>query len=272
MAGWRLRAEPAVRFALCWLIPTWIVFELVPTKLPHYTLPAYGALAWLMAQALAEPIGPRMRRWGAGLSTLNGVLIAAIGFVAMWKLSDWTALPWAIGVAALYVAAGLAGSVLILRQNAGRALIVAGGVGVIAHGVMAAGLAPALSPLWLSDRAASVLTQGGANPRGGMIPGPVTVAGYAEPSIVFALGAATDLTDHGADAAAAIVDGRPAIVEQSQEAAFQAALKATNTEAGYIGRVEGLDYSKGRHDILRVYRPLPVGPDPNGPDPSGTPP
>ena len=47
VAAWRYRAEPAVRFALCWLIPTWIVFEAVPTKLPHYTLPAYGALAWL---------------------------------------------------------------------------------------------------------------------------------------------------------------------------------------------------------------------------------
>ena len=27
VAGWRARGEPAVRFALCWLIPSWLVFE-----------------------------------------------------------------------------------------------------------------------------------------------------------------------------------------------------------------------------------------------------
>ena len=54
--GWRERLEPGVRFALCWLIPTWIVFELLPTKLVHYTLPTYGALAWLMAAAMRQPL------------------------------------------------------------------------------------------------------------------------------------------------------------------------------------------------------------------------
>jgi 4-amino-4-deoxy-L-arabinose transferase-like glycosyltransferase len=39
VAGWRARSEPAVRFALCWLIPSWLVFEAAPTKLVHSTLP-----------------------------------------------------------------------------------------------------------------------------------------------------------------------------------------------------------------------------------------
>ncbi|HZZ36016.1 MAG TPA: glycosyltransferase family 39 protein, partial [Caulobacteraceae bacterium] len=84
-----------------------------------------------------------------------------------------------------------------------------------------------------------------------------TVAGYAEPSIVFALGATTDLTDDGADAAAAIADGRPAIVERRQERAFKAAMTAGGVRAAYIGQVQGLDYSNSRHDILRIYRPYP---------------
>ena len=46
----------AIRFALCWLVPSWLVFELVPTKLPHYALPIFGALAWLMAAALTRPL------------------------------------------------------------------------------------------------------------------------------------------------------------------------------------------------------------------------
>ncbi len=46
---WRARAEAPVKFLLAWLVPTWIVFELVITKLPHYVLPLYPAIAILLA-------------------------------------------------------------------------------------------------------------------------------------------------------------------------------------------------------------------------------
>ena len=44
--SWR---EPATKFLLAWLVPSWIVFELVMTKLPHYVLPLYPAIAILIA-------------------------------------------------------------------------------------------------------------------------------------------------------------------------------------------------------------------------------
>ena len=58
MAGpfvWTHRREPAVRFLLCWIIPSWIVFEIVKTKLPHYVLPMFPAIACLAAMALFSP-------------------------------------------------------------------------------------------------------------------------------------------------------------------------------------------------------------------------
>src|SRR6185295_16489464 len=51
-AVWRVRREPAARFLLAWLVPSWIVFELIVTKLPHYVLPLYPAIAILIAGAL----------------------------------------------------------------------------------------------------------------------------------------------------------------------------------------------------------------------------
>src|SRR6266403_34468 len=48
-AVWRARREPGAQFLLAWLIPSWIVFELVLTKLPHYVLPLYPAIAILIA-------------------------------------------------------------------------------------------------------------------------------------------------------------------------------------------------------------------------------
>src|SRR6202008_1941515 len=48
-AVWGSRYEPATKFLLAWLIPSWIVFELVMTKLPHYVLPLYPVIAILIA-------------------------------------------------------------------------------------------------------------------------------------------------------------------------------------------------------------------------------
>jgi 4-amino-4-deoxy-L-arabinose transferase-like glycosyltransferase len=54
-AVWRARAEPGCKVLLAWVVPAWIALELVPTKLPHYVLPLYPALAILIAGV----VGPR---------------------------------------------------------------------------------------------------------------------------------------------------------------------------------------------------------------------
>lgn len=74
--AWRGRSEPGVRFAVCWLVPAFIVFEATPTKLVHYTLPTYGALAWLMAAAVMRPQPGALARWlGIGLCAFVGVVL-----------------------------------------------------------------------------------------------------------------------------------------------------------------------------------------------------
>ncbi|MGH7012247.1 MAG: ArnT family glycosyltransferase, partial [Caulobacteraceae bacterium] len=61
------------------------------------------------------------------------------------------------------------------------------------------------------------------------------------------------------DAADAIADGDPAIVEKRSETPFEAALADDEAHARLIGQVAGLDYSNGRHDILRLYAPAEEG-------------
>jgi 4-amino-4-deoxy-L-arabinose transferase-like glycosyltransferase len=43
------RHEPGAKFLLAWVVPAWILFELVVTKLPHYVLPLYPAIAILIS-------------------------------------------------------------------------------------------------------------------------------------------------------------------------------------------------------------------------------
>ena len=43
--AWKNRSDDRIAFALAWIVPSWLVFELVPTKLPHYVMPLYPAIA-----------------------------------------------------------------------------------------------------------------------------------------------------------------------------------------------------------------------------------
>jgi 4-amino-4-deoxy-L-arabinose transferase-like glycosyltransferase len=254
VSAWKARAEPGVRFALCWLLPSWVVFEIVPTKLVHYPLPLYGALAWLMARATAEPI-PKGAGWvGAALALMAALALAAVGPLAEARVNAGQDMVWAVLTAALYIAAGALCAGAVLRTRSIGALAAGGAVALLAHAVLLGVVAPSLRPLWLSDRAAKALAAAGASPREGVISGPVTVAGFEEPSLVFLLGTATELGDATA-AADAITEGRPAIVEARQTAAFQAALAADGSKARRAGEGAGLDYSNNQHDVLQIFLP-----------------
>ncbi|MDR3511867.1 MAG: glycosyltransferase family 39 protein [Caulobacteraceae bacterium] len=272
--GWKGRAEAGVRFAVAWLVPTWLVFELLPTKLPHYPMPAYGALAWLAAVALTRPIG-RPSAWiGAGLSVLVGVVFAAVAGVAQARYGEPAGLGWAILAGALGLLAGLAGAAIPLAPSRrGAVLAAAIALGIAAHAALAAGLAPRLGDLWLSRRTMAALDHVRLDPRGGLIPGPVAVVGYAEPSLVFSLGTETEFAGIE-DAAEAVSEGRPVVVEQRQDQAFRDELAADGLKATAVGTVSGLDYSKGKALRLILYRsdspPQPDDQD-TGPDQGGAP-
>jgi len=254
--AWRGRSEPAIRFALCWLIPAWLVFEATPTKLAHYPLPLYGAVAWLMARSLAEPADrapqPIVRGVGAALMMVAAIAFAAIGPIAVGRLNGGVSMPVALAAAALYLAAGAAGAGLLSKDEAVKAALWAGALAILAHGLIAGVVAPSLKPLWLSSRAAKALEAAGASPRQGVVPGPVAVVGYEEPSLVFLLGADTELGDAD-DGADAIADGRPVIVESRQLPAFRLALARQGLDVQRIGEGAGLDYSNNAHDMLLMF-------------------
>lgn len=259
VVAWRRRGEPGVRFALCWLIPTWLVFEALPTKLVHYALPTYGAAAWLAAAAVTAPIGKGARWTGAVLAGLFGVLLAAGAFYLVMAYGDGSDLFAAIPAALFLAGAGLAGGFLLVRQAPPKAAAAALVLGVAGHATLAAGLAPRLSPLWLSSRVERVMAKAQLLPEQGIADAPVTVAGYAEPSLVFALGTPTELAG-AEDAAQAISEHRPAVVEQREDANFRKALAGYRARAHLVASVKGLDYSDGKKMTLRVYEAAPGSP------------
>ena len=254
--AWRNRAEPGVRFALAWSLPTLLVFELLPTKLPHYVLPAYGGLAWLLAAAIETPKGGWTRWLGAGLSVFAGLVFAALGLVAVSQYGDPGDTGWAAAAAGLFAGAGLAGAVALIQRASRTALATTAVLAVAAHGVLLGGLAPRLEPLWLSERTSRALASAGLHPRSGVAPGPVEASGYAEPSLVFALGTPTGLGGVE-EAAEAVAQGRTAVVEAADLPAFRAALARRKVASRPVARIQGTNYSKGDETALTVFRRAP---------------
>jgi hypothetical protein len=154
------------------------------------------------------------------------------------------------------------GGYVLVRRAARAALVAALGLGLAGHAALAAGLAPRLDPLWLSDRTEHAMAKARLLPRQGIAEAPVAVAGYAEPSLVFALGTRTELEGAG-EAARAIFERRPAIVEQREDQAFRRALAVYGVSAYVVATVKGLDYSNGDATTLRIYQATDLkGPQP----------
>src|SRR5439155_4652638 len=76
--GWRRHEAPVERFLLAWLVPAWVILELVPTKLPHYVLPLFPALALLAAAALVNNVSLSPAIWARWSDVLVRVLWAGV--------------------------------------------------------------------------------------------------------------------------------------------------------------------------------------------------
>lgn len=260
--AWRGGGESGVRLALAWLLSAWAVLEAAPDKLAGDALPLYGALAWLCAAPLGTPdgFGRWTRRLGAGLTAAAGLGAATAAAWAGWRFAPAPApaatVAAALATAGALAAAGLAGAGLLLAGRPARALAIAGALALLAHLLLAAALLPRLDRLWTSRRAAELLARADLDPRNGLTPGPVTVAGYGEPSLLFALGAGGEPGDASA-AAEGLAEGRPALVEARAQGDLLRALHAAHTAARAVGEVSGYDYAARREVRIVLWRPPP---------------
>jgi 4-amino-4-deoxy-L-arabinose transferase-like glycosyltransferase len=252
---WRARAVPAVRFLLAWLLPSWIVFELVPTKLPHYILPLLPALALLFGRWLAEAELRLPPLWGRIAGTLlfvvGAVVLPAALFVAIHRIEGFYPLhmiPFAViawAFLALATAALWRGEV---RHSFVLSLIVA----LATYGaVYRIGLAE-LRSLWVSPRLAAAVN---------LVPCPdpkLASAGDHEPSLVFLTSPTIELTS-GAGAAQFLAKGgcRIAFVGTREQRAFEAALPAGAPAPVLITKLRGINLNGGHRLDIGVFAVYP---------------
>ena len=243
-------------FLLAWLIPSWLVFELTATKLPHYTLPLYPALAIMAARTVEHGSALRWgitRKLGGSVFSIIGAVIAAAIILLQREYSSAGVHAGVITVALAIAAASFVAGVLLWRGAARIGTATA----VMTSATLAFTLLnftlPGLDRLMLSPRVNEIVIASRLHAIRNAA-APSVVAGYYEPSAVFLLGTKTVLTN-GAGAARelAAAPGRAIIVERREEAAFLSSLESMNLAAHVIGHIDGLNYSNGDHTALTIY-------------------
>jgi 4-amino-4-deoxy-L-arabinose transferase-like glycosyltransferase len=250
-AIWTSRREPAAYFLLAWLVPSWIVFELVPTKLPHYVLPLYPAIAILVAGAIEGKVLSR-RAWLSRLTIWWFIVpilfsVAAVACTITFdrdlRLTAWPFLAAAIvcGLFAwrLYEVDGVEQS--FMRTTAAALLAGAGIAGIVL---------PSLTPAFPSAALAGVLKKTAC-------PFPIAASsGYEEPSLVFLAGTATQLMDPAGMADFLLRGGcRFAFIEARQERSFALRAEAIGLRYKAGPRIEGYNIANGQRIAVAVFQP-----------------
>ncbi|SFU40107.1 4-amino-4-deoxy-L-arabinose transferase [Methylobacterium sp. 174MFSha1.1] len=251
--AWTNRREDGIAFLIAWVLPSWLVFEAVPTKLPHYVLPLCTALAILAVTAVARGAVHRDRpgaRWVALLVPFIPAGLTAGLCVAAWRL-DGT-IPWA-GLPLLLAASAVA--FLAWRAFVGgspeRALAVAVLAGALLGPAVFGLTQPALPALKVSPRLASLRDALPCpNPKVGTL-------GYREPSLVFLIGTDLAMLDSAEEAAAFLRQGgcRLVYVEDRFAPAFAAAHAGIPPQP--VGRVTGFNINGGKPVGLSAYAVTP---------------
>jgi 4-amino-4-deoxy-L-arabinose transferase-like glycosyltransferase len=247
-AIWAARRRRETHFLLCWLIPSWLVFELVPTKLIHYPLPLYPALALL---ALAAWQGrPPPGRVAKGIAIPFLAIGPALLGAAAW--AAWaTGAPTAAWPAALALPPAVAAAILAFRSLARTSRAALPLQLALLGAVTLAGTVTTLARvpyLWPSEGLAALMLAA----RPADCPSWELIAtGYSEPSLVRLTSRETALLPP-AEAAARLAAGCAAVAVEDRVAADFAAA-AARLGADTVGRVDGLAIGAGRPVGLTVH-------------------
>lgn len=256
----------AMRLCLAWVLPYWVLIELMPTKLPHYALPLFPALCTMTAIAAVTLLNIKefsiLRRVNAGLFLIVSTILIAVIMAGQtfYGPSDISQSLY------VYIIGGAAGLCAIIASFAlwhskmKLALITAGLAAMIMSVSTYQFILPNLTKLRVADQiVAAFKEQNIILPRHG---GPAVISPhFTEPSLVYRLGGSIDVTDKAnlldmqafSQGRVIILDNErdetKNLIENILEAASEAKL-CTKAKSSF----KGFNYSKGDNVDIAIIR------------------
>ena len=240
------------RFLLVWLVPWWLAVELSPTKLVHYPLPVYPALALIAGLGVVHL---RKTRWAAWA----GVALAAAGPLAVFILyrmllakAELGEIRWGDFIGFFTLLLGVIG--LLFGQRPQKAAMLAVLAALSLHLQMRGKTLPTLQALSPAKPLTELLVKNDLlSPQRANAP-TIAVTGLSLPSLVFQSGGQVWFaTPEGA--AQAFDKGHVVLVEERQRSRFDAARQGTEQDVVTLGVVAGYNYTKGQKVRVDVLRP-----------------
>lgn len=188
LLAWKQRAEPIMRFALAATLGPWVMFEIVQTKLPHYLMPVYPALAFMVANLILRAHeGATHYLRDKGSTRVMAIWAIVVAIVSAGPLAGAIALKGSlllILAGALLWVVGCVYAWIVFRQFRKPDPIrgsLAMGVGFLVFVSVLMGLyLPRADFLRISPQVAKILKEHGAT-----VPGQVMMIDYKEPSLAF---------------------------------------------------------------------------------------
>ena len=247
---WRSRRDAIVVFLLGWIVPFWIILELVPTKLPHYVLPLYPAMALLVCLA-AERGMISVAGWGVKLAMVGLVvpvvaLLAGLAGGSLWLGDPLPVLALVVLLIALWPtveAARALGKGLIAQTG----LLAFAAMVLVSTAVYLAG-SPVLQSIRISDRLAQAMARVDCGDKH------LAMLGYSEPSLVFLT--RTDLQFLPPAAMVSFLQQpgcRIAGVTANQMKDFEAARMAAGLDLAPVELVKGFNINGGKRLEVSIF-------------------
>ncbi|NIX77752.1 ArnT family glycosyltransferase [Microvirga terricola] len=249
--AWKHRREEPVAFALAWAIPSWLIFEAVPTKLPHYVMPLYPAIGLVAVMAISRHfVGPY--RPGARAATV------LIPFIPVGLTVGLSAVAWSFDGTLPYRGLPFMIASSLVALYAWRMFVKDRVLNTLAAGFISSALLALgvfgfaqldLRSLKLSPRLAEVAHNLPCeNPR-------VATLGYREPSLVFLVGTDLEMLETGPEASSFLKQGgcRLVFVEKRFEDAFRAENDRLGQHPTLSTRVTGFNINSGRRLDIGAY-------------------
>ena len=252
---WKNRRMTGVKFCLGWIIPMWFVFELSMTKLLHYVLPAYPAIALLTAWCLVDGFPSVMkakRRFPLALIVGTWIIIGAafafISSVLPYFADERLEIPQIVAGLILLLSQALALLLFIKHKTASLVVLTLGGLIFIptTFGITL----PRLQSVWMSRSIVEAVAETGR-----CVKSQIVSVGYHEPSLAFLAGTDTIMAKTGDEAALALKQNscRVVIIDDKHKQEFVDAFANAAHKPKEARSVGGLNSGRGKQASLTIF-------------------
>ena len=248
----------SVKFLLCSLIPSWLFFEIIPTKLLHYVLPLLPSFAILTAAMIISSVkGIKFRsisenyifKFLSALPFLGGAIIAA-GIIYIGNRYGEGLTLSILLIASIYLFSSfLCGYFLYIKSFIKAALVVII-CNIIALKLLIILIPNQLQKIWISERIYSQIQDKDLSEV-------FLLLGYSEPSLILRLGSQTKIVSSNNEAIDLILNKKInyIIIEKFYLDQFKKLSEKNGIVINAIGNsILGFNYSKGKNvEVIVMY-------------------